>query len=72
MNDSKTNSLVKILGLVLIVVGAALIYWGYADSSAVGAKVSKAFSGSEPDTIIYKYIGGAVSAVVGVYLLIKK
>ena len=72
MSDSKTNSLGKILGLALIVVGAALIYWGYADSSAVGAKVSKAFSGSEPDMIMYKYIGGAVSAVVGIYLLIKK
>ncbi len=70
MNGSTT--IAKVIGLILIVVGIALIYWGYQDSAAMGAKVAKAFSGSEPDNIMYKYIGGAVSLVVGIYLTFRK
>lgn len=70
MNGS--NTIVKVIGLILVVVGIALIYWGYQASGAFDAKVVKAFSGAEPDEIMYKYIGGAVSLVVGVYLLFRK
>ncbi len=70
MSGSKT--VMRVIGLVLIVVGIALIYWGYQDSSAMSAKVVKTLSGSEPDNIMYKYIGGAVSLVVGVYLTFRK
>lgn len=67
-----SNTAAKIIGLILIVVGLALIYWGYTDSGAVGAKVTKTFSGSEPDTVMFKYIGGAVAFVVGIFLVVKK
>jgi uncharacterized membrane protein YidH (DUF202 family) len=70
MGNSKT--IAKVIGLILIVIGIALLYWGYQDSSAISAKVAKTFSGSEPNEIMYKYIGGAVSVVVGVYLLFRK
>ncbi len=70
MNHSKT--VVKVIGLILIVLGIALIYWGYTDSGAISAKVTRTFSGSEPDTIMYKYIGGAASLVVGIYLLFRR
>ncbi len=67
-----SNSTKKIIALILIVAGTALIYWGFQESEGFNAKVTKAFSGSEPDYVMYKYIGGAVSAAVGLYLLIKK
>jgi len=70
MNSSKT--IVKVIGLILVVGGAALIYWGYLASGSFDAKVVKTFSGAEPDDIMYKYIGGAISLVVGVYLLFRK
>ncbi len=70
MNSSKT--IVKVIGLILIVAGAALIYLGYQASGAFDAKVVKAFSGAQPDEIMYKYIGGAISLVVGVYLFFRK
>ena len=66
------NTITKVIGLALIVGGLALIYWGYTDSGAVGAKVGKALSGSPSDTIMYKYIGGAIATVVGGYLTFKK
>ena len=70
MSSSKT--IVKVVALILVVAGAALIYWGYQASGAFDAKVVKTFSGAEPDEIMYKYIGGAVSLVVGIYLLFRK
>lgn len=70
MGNSKT--IARVIGLVLVVVGIALIYWGYTDSGALSSKVTKTFSGSESDNIMYKYIGGAVSLVVGVYLTFRK
>ena len=68
----KNSTVVKVIGLVLVVVGLALIYWGYTDSGAISAKVTRTFSGSEPDTIMYKYIGGAASLVAGIYLLFRR
>ncbi len=70
MDGSKT--ILKVIGLILLVGGIALIYWGYTDSSAFTAKVAKTFSGSEPDKVMYKYIGGAISFVVGLFLVIRK
>ena len=67
-----SGALKKLLGLILIVVGIALIYWGYQESEAIGARISKAFTGSDSDAIMYKYIGGAVSGVVGLFLTFKK
>jgi hypothetical protein len=62
----------KIIGLVLLVVGAALIYWGYVESEAIGSKIAKTFTGSDSDNVMFKYIGGAVSVVAGGFLVFKK
>ncbi len=56
----------------MVFAGLALIYWGFQESEGFNAKVTKAFSGSEPDYVMYKYIGGAVGAVAGLYFLIRK
>lgn len=62
----------KLIGLVLVVVGAGLLYWGYSESQSVTSQVSEAFSGSPLDRVMYKYIGGAVALLAGVYLLFRK
>jgi H+/gluconate symporter-like permease len=62
----------KILGIVLLVVGAGLAFWGYRLSGGVGAQISQAVSGSPTDKIMAFYIGGAASLVVGLFLLLKK
>ena len=57
---------------VLLVGGLGLAYWGYQMSGSVSAKFSRAVSGALPDAVMYRYIGGAVSAVAGLFLLLKK
>ena len=62
----------KLLSLVLVVVGAGLLYWGYSESQSMTSQVSEAFSGSPLDRVMYKYIGGAVALLTGVYLFFRK
>jgi len=62
----------KLISLVLVVVGVGLLYWGYGESRSVTSQVSEAFSGSPLDKVMYKYIGGAVVLVTGLYLYFRK
>lgn len=62
----------KLIGLILVVAGAGLLYWGYSESQSMSSQVSEAFSGSPLDKVMYKYIGGAVALVAGIYLFFRK
>ena len=62
----------RIVGLSLIIIGIGLLYWGYSESQSVTSQVTEVFSGSPQDKVMFKYIGGAVALVVGVYLAAKK
>lgn len=61
----------KLIGVVLLVVGIGLLYWGYSESQSVASQVTEAFSGSPQDKVMYKYIGGAVALIAGIYMLVK-
>ena len=65
-------SQMKIAGIVLIVVGLGLAYWGYEESSSLGSSLNQAFSGSPSDNVMIKYIGGAASLAVGAFLFTRK
>jgi Protein of unknown function (DUF3185) len=62
----------KIGGIILVVIGLGLAYWGYRLSGGIGSQVTQAVTGSPTDRIMAFYIGGAVSFAVGLFLLIKK
>mgnify|MGYP000264137765 FL=1 len=64
-------STIKIIGLILLVVGAGLALWGYQLSESIGSEITQAVTGSETDKVMTLYIAGAVSFVVGLYLFIK-
>jgi len=68
----KSNTAAKIVGLALIVAGAGLAYWGYQMSGSLTSQLTKTVSGAMPDEVMYRYIGGAICAVVGCFLLVKK
>jgi uncharacterized protein YjeT (DUF2065 family) len=65
-------SAMKIVGIALVVAGIGLAFWGYQLSGSVSSQITHAFTGSDPDKVMTFYIGGAVSLVVGVYLLIRR
>lgn len=65
-------STLRIIGIALVVLGLGLAYWGYQTSGSVSSQLSQAVTGSATDKVMTLYIGGAVSLVAGLFLLIKK
>ncbi|WP_028487327.1 DUF3185 family protein [Thiomicrorhabdus chilensis] len=62
----------KIIGIILIVIGAGLALWGYQLSDSIGSQITEAVTGADTDKVMTLYITGAVSFVVGLYLFVKK
>jgi len=58
----------RIIGIVLVVVGAGLAYSGYETSQSVGNQLGSALGGSPSDNVMIRYVAGAASAAVGVFL----
>ena len=61
-----------LLGLVLLVIGLGLAFWGYQMSNSVGSQINELVNGSPANQVMYRYIGGAVCAAIGLFLLVKK
>jgi hypothetical protein len=68
---SDSGTIMKIIGIVLVVLGIGLAIWGYQLSGSVGSQITQAVTGSDADKVMIFYIAGAVSTVVGIYLFIK-
>ncbi len=62
----------KLLGVVLLVVGAIILYFGWQSSESVGDKVTEAITGRFTDETMIFIIGGAVALVAGIYLTLRK
>lgn len=58
----------KLIGLVLLVVGLILLYFGWQASQSVGDQVAEAFTGQFTDETLWFLIGGAAAAVAGAYM----
>ena len=61
----------KIIGLVMLVAGLGLAFWGWEMSESFGAALSSRLSGSIPDEVMYRYVGGGILAAVGTLLVMK-
>jgi hypothetical protein len=62
----------KIAGIVLVVVGLGLAYWGYQESGGLSSQFNEMVSGGPGDNVMIKYIGAAVCVAVGGFLFTKK
>ena len=62
----------KLLAIILIVLGAGLIVWGFNLSDSPANEVSRALTGSSMDEVVYRYIAGAVSVAAGLFLFLRK
>lgn len=69
---ANSNTLVKVIGLILLVGGIGLAFWGYQLSGSFAAKLARGLNGALPEAVMVRYIGGAISSVVGLFLLIKR
>jgi len=72
MAADSDKTMIRVIGLVLLVGGIGLAYWGYQMSHSFASNVTRAFTGALPDGVMYRYIGGAIGGVVGLFLLVKK
>jgi hypothetical protein len=63
---------IKLLSVVLIVLGAGLVIWGFQLSGGAANEVARSLTGSSTDAVMYRYIAGAVSLAAGFFLFIKK
>lgn len=62
----------KLIGIVLLVVGAIALYFGLTATTAPMEEVSEALTGRYSDQTMFYLIGGAVAGVAGVVMLLRK
>lgn len=60
----------KMIGVVLIVVGAVLLYFGFQATDAPLEQVRETVTGDYSDRTMLYLIGGAVAAVAGALLVL--
>jgi hypothetical protein len=62
----------KLLAIILIVLGAALIIWSFNLSDSAANEILRVFNGSSMDEVVYRFIAGAVSLAAGLFLFLKE
>lgn len=59
----------KAIGVVLIVIGAALLAWGYNIYDSASSQFTRAVSGDTPIEAWAGMVGGAICIVLGLFKL---
>ncbi|MBR9871806.1 MAG: DUF3185 family protein [Gammaproteobacteria bacterium] len=62
----------KLIGIVMLVVGVILLYFGYQSTQSVGNQLTEAVSGRFTDETMWYLIGGAAITVAGAFLTFLK
>ncbi len=58
----------KIVGIVLLVIGVLLLFFGYQASQSVGEQIAETFTGRFSDETMWYIIGGIAAVVAGAFL----
>ncbi len=56
----------RLIGIVLIVVGVALVAWGYNIYDSAGSQISRALSGDTPIKAWAGMVGGVICLIIGI------
>ena len=56
----------KVIGIILIIVGVALVAWGYNIYDSAGSQLTRALSGDTPIEAWLGIVGGAIAVVIGI------
>jgi drug/metabolite transporter (DMT)-like permease len=62
----------KLTGLILIVVGALLLFFGWQSSESLGDQLTESLTGRFTDQTMFYIIGGAVCLAAGLYLNVRR
>lgn len=62
----------RIIGIVLLVAGAILLYFGYQASQSVGEQLVEGFTGRFTDETTWYFILGGAAAIGGLFMLAKR
>jgi len=62
----------KLVGVVLLVVGILLLFFGFQASESLGDQVTETFTGRFTDETMWYLIGGAALTVAGAFLAFLK
>lgn len=65
MNQMKT------VGLILLVLGAILLYFGYNAATSPMEELGEAVTGRYSDETMMYLIAGGVSGIVGIFMLLR-
>jgi len=60
----------KLIGVALLVVGILLLVWGINGSESFSSDLSRTFTGHPTDRSMWMIIGGVVSGITGLGLLL--
>ena len=56
----------KTIGIVLIIIGIALAFWGYNIYDSAGSQIGRALSGDTPIEAWVGIVGGIICVVIGI------
>lgn len=59
----------KVVGVVLLVVGLMLLYFGYQSTETVTEQISESITGRYTETTMWYLIGGGAAAVAGLVMV---
>lgn len=62
----------KLIGVVLLVLGGILLYFGFNATDSAAEEIGEAITGRYSDETMMYLIGGGVAAVAGLFMLVKK
>jgi uncharacterized membrane protein YdcZ (DUF606 family) len=71
-NKERIMGAPKLVGIVLLVVGVVLLFFGWQSSQAVGDQVTEALTGRFTDTTMWYFILGAAAVAAGAFLTFVK
>jgi uncharacterized protein YjeT (DUF2065 family) len=64
--------LLRIVGVGLIALGALLLWQGWQMRQSLASRITDAIQGSPSDQVLWLLGGGALAAVVGLVLLLRR
>ncbi|MEX2488424.1 MAG: DUF3185 family protein [Pseudomonadales bacterium] len=62
----------KLVGVVLVVLGIVLLYFGWQASQSMTEQVTESFTGTFTDSTMWYIIGGAVALAAGAFMAFRR